>query len=61
MKKALVFTLLLGLGLLLNGCCQNCGECYDDDLCTIPATNNPRLIPSSGGGMPGMPSPSSPH
>ncbi len=37
---------------LLSGCFQ----VYDDenDLRTVPITNNPHVVPSHGSGMPGM-------
>ncbi len=49
MKKCVFFLLPL---LTLTGCFQIYDE--DDDLRTIPVTNNPHVVPSHGSGMPGM-------
>lgn len=42
--------------LLLTGCFQTYNE--DDDLRTIPVTNNPHVVPNHGSGLPGFAPPS---
>ena len=34
---------------------MGCHYSDDDDLRTVPVTNNPLIIPEQGGGIPGMP------
>jgi hypothetical protein len=48
MKKGLFLLLLLGL----TGCFQTYAE--DDDLRTVPVTNNPHIVPNYGSGLPMM-------
>ncbi len=38
--------------LVLTSCFQTYGD--DDDLRTVPVTNNPHVVPNYGGGLPGM-------
>jgi len=40
--------------LLCTGCFQTSSD--DEDLRTVPVTNNPHVVPNHGGGLPGMPS-----
>ena len=47
---------LLILLTVLTGCFQAYNE--EDDLRTIPVTNNPHVVPNHGSGLPGMPAPS---
>ena len=37
-------------------CLAGCFQAYDpdDDLRTVPVTNNPHVVPSHGGGLPGI-------
>ena len=44
--------LLLGL-LALTACAEVDND--NDELQTVPVTNNPQLIPGSSGGLPGIP------
>ncbi len=44
--KYIACTLLITLG----GCFQTFNE--DDDLCSVPVTNNPYVVPNHGGGLP---------
>ena len=46
----LLMTVFAGMG--ISGCFQ---VNSDDELRTVPITNNPQLIPGSTGGLPGMP------
>ena len=52
MMKSICFMLLVCAGACLGGCFQ---VNSDDELRTVPITNNPQLIPGSTGGLPGMP------
>ena len=47
MKKLISLSLLL-----LAGCFQTSSD--DEDLRTVPITNNPYIVPNHGGGIPGM-------
>jgi hypothetical protein len=58
MKKTISIFLLLVSFVFVSGCFQSDS---DDDLRTIPVTNNPRLIPNHGGQMPGMAGGASPR
>lgn len=56
MGKKLVILALLACA----GCFQTSGD--DDDLRTVPVTNNPYIVPNHGGGLPGMtPGAGGPH
>ena len=37
---------------VLSGCYSNLSD--EDDLRTVPVTNNPYVVPNHGGGIPGM-------
>lgn len=47
MKRLIILNLLF-----LTGCFQAYNP--DDDLRTVPVTNNPHVVPNHGGGMPGF-------
>jgi hypothetical protein len=49
MKRLLFFLLPVLL-------CTSCFQAYseDDDLRTVPVTNNPNIVPNHSGGFPGM-------
>ena len=47
MKRLMLFTLFV-----LTGCFQAYDP--DGDLRTVPVTNNPNVVPSHGGGLPGF-------
>jgi len=47
MKRYLLFSLLA-----LTGCFQTYND--DDDLRTVPVTNNPHVVPNYGSGLPGI-------
>ena len=47
----MVRILILSL-LVLAGCFQSYND--DDDLRTVPVTNNPHVVPNYGSGMPGI-------
>ena len=51
MQKIALFSLLLVVAVSLAGCYQIHS---DDDLRTVPVTNNPNVVPSRGG-MPSAP------
>ena len=51
--KPILFFLLVLSAVSLGGCFQVTSE--EDELRTVPITNNPQLIPGSSGGLPGMP------
>jgi hypothetical protein len=53
LKRVCFFTLLIGTGLTIAGCYQ---VHSDDDLRTVPVTNNPHVIQDSGktAQLPGM-------
>lgn len=42
------------LTLLLLSSCYSMSSDDEDDLRTVPVTNNPYVIPNHGGGLPGM-------
>jgi hypothetical protein len=48
MKRTIFFALLV----LMTSCFQTYNE--DDDLRTVPVTNNPHVVPNYGSGMPGI-------
>ena len=51
-------TFYIGL-VLIFGCLMGCNHMDEDDevaLRTVPVTNNPHVVPSHGGGFPGVPS-----
>jgi PBP1b-binding outer membrane lipoprotein LpoB len=52
MTKVSVFSLLLLAALCLSGCYQMHS---DDDLRTIPVTNNPNIVPNQGNRLPSAP------
>ena len=58
MKKSFIkITMIFLVSAFCCGCSSVNYQEDDDDLCTIPTTNNPLLIPGTGGsGIPGMPS-----
>jgi len=47
-----LYIALLGLLVGLAGCFQTYNE--DDDLRTVPITNNPHVVPNHGSGLPMM-------
>ena len=52
MKRWIRLSLLFFSIVALEGCFQTYNE--DEDLRTIPITNNPYVVPSTGGGIPGI-------
>jgi hypothetical protein len=49
-KKGILLLTLIGAGMALSGCYQIHS---DDDLRTVPITNNPNIVPQNGGRIPG--------
>lgn len=51
-KKVLMYRVFFLTLLTLAGCFQTFNP--DDDLRTVPVTNNPHVVPSYGNGLPGI-------
>lgn len=50
LKKGMLLLILIAAGVTLSGCYQIHS---DDDLRTVPITNNPNIVPQNGGRIPG--------
>ena len=53
--KKFFYVVFVSFFFALCGCYQTSSD--EDELRTIPVTNNPLIIPQHGSGMPGMPGP----
>ena len=49
LKKKCFFALSL-ISITLSSCCNKCED--NDELRTIPVTNNPQIVPERAGGLP---------